>query len=193
MRPRPSTVAAAIAFAALVVAIVVVARSSASGTPGGARIAAATPRQGVGVAEGTLTDCALPRGGGPSRIPLTGVCTGTLTAAFTCARSTEELALTIRRPLGGRNVFYLTILIPDFTGPGGYPESEAFVQVTGPPNALRWSRRDAITRVDPDGTILLGRFVFAPEPGTPATGQIRLHGRAACASSDRAAVRKRWP
>jgi hypothetical protein len=80
------------------------------------------------------------------------------------------------------------VLIPDYTGPGGYPESEAFAQITGPAESSRWTLRDAITSVSPNGTVALGRFVLRPEPGTPATGRLSMTGRAACAAADRGAV-----
>ena len=192
MRRHLLTLAAILAFAGLVVAVVVVAVSSASGTPGG-ELAAASGSTGPGVHGVPPPACSLAGGDGPSSIPVSGVCHGRLTGEFRCVRNPEFFALSIRRPLAGPNVFYLTVLIPDYTGPGGYPESEAFLQIIGPAHPPRWTRRDAITAVNPEGSVELGTFHFRPEPGTPATGEILLHGHAACAKADRGlvAVRKR--
>jgi hypothetical protein len=182
------TLAAILAFAGLVVAVVVVAVSSASGTPEGSVLAGPSPRGGAGVDHLPPPACSLRGAEGPSSIPVSGVCTGRLTGAFRCVRGEDFLALSISQPLSRGDVFHLTVLVPDFTGPGGYPESEAFLQIIGPADPPRWARRDAITSVSPEGTVELGTFLFAPEPGTPATGKILLHGHAACARTDRGAV-----
>jgi hypothetical protein len=187
MKPRLLTLAAIGAVAGLVVAVVAVAVSSASGTPGGG-LAAPSPGPGSGVRPLPPPACSLPSADGPSAIPVLGVCVGRLTDEFRCVRGAEFFALSIRRPLGEGNVFYLTVLIPDYTGPGGYPESEAFIQIIGPADPPRWTRRDAITSVSPAGTVELGTFLFAPEPGTPASGKILLTGRAVCARPDRGLV-----
>jgi hypothetical protein len=191
VKPHLLTLAAIAAFAGLVVAVVAVAVSSASGTPSGSVLAGPSPGGGAQVRRLPPPACSLRSGDGPSAIPVSGACTGRLTAEFRCVKSGEFFALSIRRPLGRGHVFYLTVLVPDFTGPGGYPESEAFVQIIGPANPPRWTRRDAITRVSPAGSVELGRFLFAPEPGTPATGKILLHGHAACARPDRGLVAAR--
>jgi hypothetical protein len=187
VKPHLLPLAALGALAALVVAVVAVAISSASGTPGGG-LAPPSKRAGTGVPRLQPPACVLRGADGPSAIPVSGVCTGRLTGEFRCVKTGDFFALSIRRPLGGRNVFYLTVLIADYLAPGGYPESEGFAQIIGPADPPRWTRRDAITRVSPDGSVDLGRFLLAPEPGTPATGKILLSGHAACASPDRGLV-----
>jgi len=182
------TLAAIVALAAVVVVIVVVAVSSASGTPGGGALGAPAVRSGPAVRRLPSPTCSFGSADGPSAIEVSGECTGKLTGEFRCVRNEEFFGLSIRRPLGRRDAFYLTVLIPDYAGPGGYPESEGFVQIIGPAEPLRWTRRDAITRVNGDGSVELGRFPFAPEPGTAATGKILLHGHAACAAVDRGLV-----
>jgi hypothetical protein len=187
MKPHLLTLAAIGAFAVLVVTVVVVGVSSASGTPGGG-LAASSPRAGLPVRGLEPPACLLPSAGGPSSITATGVCKGKLQGEFRCVRSEDVLAVSIRRPLGGQNVLYLTILVPDYIAPGGYPESEGFMQIIGPADPPRWTTRDAITRVDPDGSLEVGTFLFKPEPGTPATGKILLRGHAVCARPDRGVV-----
>jgi hypothetical protein len=182
------TLAAIVAFAGLVAAVVVVAVSSASGTPGGSVLGAPSPRGGPQVRHLPPPACSFEIADGPSAIPVSGACRGRLTGEFRCVKSEELFSLSIRRPLGKGNVFYLTVLIPDYTGPGGYPESEAFISIIGPADPPRWTRRDAITAVSPEGFVELGTFLFKPEPGTPASGKILLTGRAACAKPDRGLV-----
>jgi hypothetical protein len=176
------------ALAGLAAAIVAVATSSASGTPGGSALGVPSRTGGHAVQHVPTPPCSLGSVPGPSAVAVRGVCSGKLTGEFRCARTSESFALSISRPLNGGNVFYLTILVADFTGPGGYPESEGFAQVIGPAIPPRWTRRDAITRVNADGTVELGVFRFAPEVGTPATGRFTLTGHAVCAEAERGLV-----
>jgi hypothetical protein len=111
---------------------------------------------------------------------VSGICRGKVTGAFACLAGHEQYSLTIRRPLGGGNELWLTIEIPDYKGPGPYAESEAFVQIAGPANVMRWTHRETLTRVDPSGFVELGRTLLLPEPGTPAKGRILLFGHAEC-------------
>src|SRR5439155_18777543 len=119
------------------------------------RLDGATPRQHTAVRA-----CSLTGPHGPSVVAVSGACSGRLHDTFACVKGGGVLALSVRRPLGGKADFYLTVVIPDFLGPGAYPEAEAFAQVVGPLDALRWSDRDVITRVDPTGSVELGRAIL---------------------------------
>jgi hypothetical protein len=91
------------------------------------------------------------------------------------------LALSLDRRFGTRGqTFYLTIAIPDFDGPGPYPEGAAVAQVTGLGNVSRWSNRELRIHVAADGSVELGRAALAPELGTPASGRLTIAGRARC-------------
>jgi hypothetical protein len=169
-----------LACAGAAAAIVAIAVSSASGTPGGSELATPRPSGGSPPAHVAIPPCRLAASGGASDITVSGACTGRLTETFACARNGGLFALSVRRPLAGRNVFYLTIVIPDFVGPGGYPEAEAFGQIVGPPNTPRWTDRDVAVRLDPTGSAEVARTLLHAEPGTPATGRIILLGHAAC-------------
>jgi hypothetical protein len=176
------SLAAVLAAAGLVIAIVAIGVSSASGTPAGSVLAAPTPVGGATRPPGSLTACSFAAAGGTRAIRVGGACSGRVTGAFACVKSGEFLALSLRRPLGGRNAFYLTIVVPDFVGPGVYPESEAFAQISGRTNAPRWTDRKLLVVVDPAGAIELGRTVLAPEPGTPTAGRLTLVGQGRCSA-----------
>jgi hypothetical protein len=176
------SLAAVLAAAGLVIAIVAIGVSSASGTPAGSVLAAPLPVGGAARPPVPLTACSFAASGGTSAIRVSGACSGRLTGAFACVKSGEFLALSLRRPLGARNVFYLTIVVPDFAGPGVYPESEAFAQIFGRANAPRWTDRKLLIVVDPAGSIELGRTVLAPEPGTPTAGRLTVVGQARCSA-----------
>ncbi len=180
MKRHVLSLAAVLACAALAGVIVAIAVSSASGTPGGSMLP--TPRLGGGSAPPSVSvpACSVAGSRGASDIAVSGVCTGRLKDTFACVKGGGALALSVRRPLGGRAVFYLTVVISDYLGPGPYPEAEAFAQIVGPPSTLRWTDRDVLTRVDPSGAVELGRAALHAERGTPATGTIRLYGHAAC-------------
>jgi hypothetical protein len=175
------TLAAALGVAVLVATITLLAVSSAGGTPEGAGLAPSPAVPARPRVAPSVPACVLPGGRGPSAVPVTGVCTGHLRGTFAClARLHEELTLSIRRPIGHGRVFNLTIVIPEYIGPGGYPESEAFAQITGTAHVPRWTHRETLTRVDPAGFVELGRTVLTPEPGTPAAGRILVIGHAEC-------------
>jgi hypothetical protein len=182
MRRHLISLAAVLAAAGLVVAIVAIGVSSASGTPAGSVLAEPLPVGGAARSPVRVTACSFAPAGGTSAIRAGGACSGRLTGAFACVKSGEFLALSTRRPLGARNVFYLTIVVPDFVGPGVYPESEGFAQIFGPANAPRWTDRNLLVVVDPTGSIELGRTVLAPEPGTPTVGRLTLVGQARCSA-----------
>jgi hypothetical protein len=170
-----------LAIAVLAVTIVGFAAASKGGTPTDTKLAPSTAGNGTsGPLDLEIPQCRLPGGPGPSSLPVSGVCKGKLTGPFACLAGHEQFSLTIRRPLGGGNEFWLTIEIPDYVGPGPYAESEAFVQITGPANAMRWTHRETLTRVDPSGFVELGRTLLTPETGTPAKGRILLFGHAEC-------------
>ena len=170
-----------VAIVVLTVTIVGFAAASKGGTPTNAKLAPSTAGNGTsGPLDLKVPPCRLPAGPGPSSLPVTGVCRGKLTGAFACLAGHEQYTLSIHRPLGGGNEFWLTIEIPDYVGPGPYAESEAFVQITGPANAMRWTHRETLTRVDPSGFVELGRTLLLPETGTPAKGRILLYGHAEC-------------
>ena len=174
---------ALLGVAVLAATITLLAVSSAGGTPSGSELAPDPPAATGPRVAPAVPACVLPKTGGPSRVPVTGVCRGGLRGEFSClARLHEELTMSIRRPIGHGRVFNLTIVIPDYIGPGGYPESEAFAQITGAAHVPRWTHRDTITRVDPSGFVELGRTVLRPEPGTPAAGRMLVLGHAVCAS-----------
>jgi hypothetical protein len=176
------SLAAVLAAAGLVIAIVAIGVSSASGTPAGSVLAAPLPVGGAARPPVRLIACSFTPAGGTSAIRVGGACSGKLTAAFACVRSGEFLALSLRRQLRAGDAFYLTIVVPDFVGPGVYPESEAFAQIFGIANAPRWTDRKLLVVVDPTGSIELGRTVLAPEPGTPTAGRLTVVGQARCSA-----------
>ena len=197
MRHHLVTLAAIAAFAGLVAAVVIVAVSSASGTPGGTVLGGYSLRRGARLPHRPPPPPCLFQGrGGPSAISVSGECTGVLTGEFRCVRNEDGLSVSIRHPLAGGNVFYLTFLVPAFRRPGRYPESEAVIQISGPPDPPRWAVREAvaqeaITIVNADGSVELGTFAFEPEPATPATSAILVEGHATCAVADRRLMRVR--
>jgi hypothetical protein len=190
------TFAAIAASAGLVVAVVVVAVSSASGTPGGTALGGPSPRAVVRVRQLPVPTCVFQGGRGPSAVSVSGECSGELKGEFRCVKSGDGMSVSIRRLLSEGNVFYLTFLVPDYRRPGRYPETEAVIQIIGPPNPPRWSVREAIAEeaisiVRADGSVELGTFAFEPEPGTPAMSAMLLQGHATCAVADRGLMRKR--
>jgi hypothetical protein len=182
MRRHLISLAAVLAAGGLVVAIVMIAVSSASGTPEGSVLAAPAPVDGGASPSVSVPACMLAPGGGPNTIRVSGACSGILTGASACVRSPELLAFSLRRSLGVRNAFYLTVVVADYVGPGVYPESEAFAQIVGPAVSPRWTDRKVLVVIEPAGAIELGRSFLAPEPGTPAAGWITLRGQTRCSS-----------
>jgi hypothetical protein len=182
MRRHVISLAAMLAAAGLVVAIVAIGVSSASGTPEGSLLATPAPVDGAAPPSGPLPPCSLAPAGGTSGIRVTGACSGRLTGAFACVKNGDVLALSLRRPLGARNVFFLTVVVPDYVGPGVYPESEGFAQIVGPAASPRWTDRTLLVVVEPTGAIELGRSFLAPEPGTSAARWLTLRGQARCSA-----------
>jgi hypothetical protein len=182
MRGHMVSLAAVFATAGLVCAIVAIGISSVSGTPEGSVLAAPLPGGGAAHSSGSLPACSLAPVGGARRLRVGGACSGALPGGFACVRSEELLSLSLRRRIDARNVFYLTVSVPDFAGPGVYPESQAFAQIFGPATAPRWTARKALVVVEPDGSIELGRAFLGPEPATPAAGFVALRGQARCSA-----------
>ena len=179
MRLQRISVAAILAVAGLVVAIVTTATVGASGAPARSVLVKRLPASRVGV---SAPPCELSSTGSVSAIRVTGVCGGRLTGAFTCVKRTGLLALSIERPFGRRGqVFRLTIVVSDPAESGDLSEAGAVAQITGLGNVSRWSNRNVRVRVGANGSVDIDRSALAPEAGTPATGQLRLRGRAACA------------
>jgi hypothetical protein len=168
-----------VAAGALTAAIVTTAIVGASGAPTQSVLVQRLPASPVEV---SAPSCSLASTGTASAIRVAGVCGGRLTGAFTCVERAKLLALSIDSPFGRRGqAFELTIVISDRVGSGRDSEAGAVAQVTGLGNVSRWSNRKLRVRVAPNGSVELSRSVLAPEPGTPATGELVLRGRAACA------------
>jgi hypothetical protein len=170
------------AGAGLVAVIAFTAVSSADGAPRGSVLASPAKVAPTLIQQVLLGDCSTAGGAGPSSVRVNGPCGGLLTGRFACVRAGEFQAISIRRPVGRGRVFYLTIVISEFEGPGEYSQDVASAQVTGPVNSPRWTSlgsRIAI-HVTRDGVFELGQGVLLPEPGTPASGVIALEGRAVC-------------
>ena len=178
MRPQAITVAAIVGVAILVAAIVTTAITGASGAPTRSVRVGRIPPAPVEV---SAPPCSLAGAGTTSAIRLGGVCDGRLTGDFTCVERGKLLALSIDRPFGRRGqAFHLTVVIPDSSGAGRSSDAGAVAQVTGLGNVSRWSNPKLRASVGANGTVELARSVLAPEPGTPATGELTLRGRAAC-------------
>lgn len=174
--------ASVVAAAGLLAVIAITALSSADGAPRGSLLARPATVAGPEVRHVRLGACSATGGEGASSIRLEGPCAGLLTGGFTCVRAGELQAISIRRPVGHGYAFYLTIVIPEFKGPGDYSQDDASAQVIGPVNTPRWTSLGfgiEIHATQP-GVFELGEGVLLPEPGTPATGVITLSGRAVC-------------
>ena len=178
------TAAAILGVLLLAAVIVQVARSSADGTPAGsvlvvpATIATDDPvpiPQPACVLAGPAGDA------DPDQaVVVSGACEGSLSGTFTCVEGDETQYLSTARPLEERGKLVVTIVVPDYDGPGRYPESAVYAQVSGTEVAPRWANRKVPLRVDQDGSVDLHGAVIAPEPGTPAEGDITLTGQARC-------------
>jgi hypothetical protein len=186
MRRHALSLLALLSAAGLAVAIVAIAVSSASGTPEGSVLAAPPPARGAVPSPESLPACSLARGRTPARVRVDGACSVGFRGAFECVRSPDVLALTMRRAINPRAAFYVTLVVDDYAGPGVYPESKAFAQISGRPNVPRWSGRTALVVVEPSGSVELGRTYLAPEPATPATGYLALRGQSRCSERDAA-------
>jgi hypothetical protein len=173
---------AIISTAGLVALIAFTAVSSSDGAPRGSVLAAPAKVLPTLIDAEALGDCTTTGGAGPSSIRMSGSCSGLLTASFGCVRAGDLQAISIRQRAGRGLVFYLTIVIPEFEGPGHYSQDVASAQVIGPANTPRWTTSGShiAIEVTPDGVFELGQGVLLPEPGTPATGVITLEGRAVC-------------
>src|SRR5919201_6583108 len=92
-----------LACAGLAAVIVAIAVSSASGTPRGSLVASPRLTGGAPLADPPLPSCSMSGSRGASELAFRGVCTGRLQETFACLRRLDELALSVRRPLGGRD------------------------------------------------------------------------------------------
>lgn len=179
MKRHLLTLAAVLAFAALVVGTAVTAVTSASGAPVGDHVV--TPPRVAVVPQhaGAMGECTVSPSGTASALRLTGACNGTLTRPFSCVRG-ETLALSTDDRSSEAGVFYLTLVIPEFEGAGDYFEVVALVQVTSSGSVARWVSRGLVARVATDGAIGILPTVLLPQVGTPASGKIEIRGRIAC-------------
>jgi len=172
------TIAAVLAFVALAVGTAVTAVTSASGAPVGDYVVT-PPRVAVPQHESAMAGCTVTQSGRASAVRVTGACTGTLTRPFSCVRG-ETLSLSADDRSADPQVFYLTLVLPEFEGAGDYFEVAAQAQLTWPGNVARWTSRDLVARVDRDGAIGILPTVLMPQAGTPASGNIEIRGRIAC-------------
>jgi len=183
MKPSAIGVAAVVATVVLAVSIAVTAVTSASGTPAGSVLVSPPRVVRTSQVDVTIPDCTLARSGAVSDIELSGACDGHLTPAFACVEG-EVLALSANRPFGPHGQkFFLTLVVPEFEGPGSYSEVAAVAQITGLGNVSRWTNRELEVEVRDDGSVELSRTVLNPELGTPANGRITVAGRARCKPS----------
>jgi hypothetical protein len=158
--------------------IVASAITGANGAPASSVLAPRPLRSPVAV---NPPPCAL-TGKVGSGLQVGGVCTGNVRGAFTCVRRGKLLALSIENRFGRRgHSFQLTIVVPRSAGTGSRAEAGAVAQITGLGNVSRWSNRKLRVLERSDGSLGLDHGVLRPEAGTPATGNLTLHGLAACA------------
>jgi len=179
--------ALAVTAAVLVIAIVVVARGSskASSTPnvltGSPRVVGAITT--VPIVTGSRCDVGASKGGngGPSAVTVAGPCTGVLRLAFGCVALADDLYMTARQPLDPTRIFYLTINVETYRGPGhAYQGAQADVQLTDPVGVQRWSNRAFSVQVGADNSTRFGPVELDTELGTGASGTITIAGMASC-------------
>ena len=176
--------AALLAAVALVLAVLIVARASASGgTPSG--ILAAAPAAGpppTVAARPAL--CQLPGpAAGPRAVTLAGACTGEV-ASFDCITASDDLYATGRVPLDPEHILYLTVNVESFPHrPGEYTGVQAVLQVTGPVTVERWSNYGVTLDVETDGSLLVPPSSLPADPGTGSSGTVTIAGTANCTTS----------
>jgi len=170
-----------LATAALAGVVCYTALSSASGAPTATLLSRAARGSGAPVRPARLA-CSVAEGGAGSSVRLRGACSGVLGGTFACVNEGEVQAVSIHRPLPGGRGFYLTVVVPEFEGPGTYSDDVVSAQIVDAGDGPRWANIDygipiVATR---DKTFELGSATLLPEPGTPATGVITLAGTARC-------------
>jgi hypothetical protein len=172
-------------MAGLVAVVVVTAVSSSAGAPRGAilvRSAHGSDPANPSPDRLRLGACRTAGGLGGSSLRLEEQCGGRLTGNFTCVNEGEDQALSIRRPVADGAAFYLTIVIPEFEGPGDYSQDDVSAQLVGRGETLRWTNLNDGVEIDATrpGRYELAQGALLPEPGTPTTGVITLSGSAVC-------------
>jgi len=174
--------AAVIATVGLAGLVAFLANSSADGAPNGVLLTQSPKVADPPLAGVDFGGCRTAGSSGTGSLVVSGTCAGKLDGAFTCVNEGEDEALSIRRPVANGDVFYLTIVIPEFEGPGNYWQDEVTAQLVGPRNTPRWTNLDYGIQIDAThpGVYDLGQGVLLPQPGTPASGVITVRGRAVC-------------
>ena len=182
MRIDRLSAAALIATVGLAGLVVFLAVSSADGAPSGVLLTQSPKVADPPLPRVPFGGCRTAASGGDGSVAVTGTCSGELTGAFTCVNEGEDEALSIRRPTADGDAFYLTIVIPEFEGPGHYWQDEVTAQLVGPKSTPRWTNLDYGVQIDAThpGAFVLGQGVLLPQPGTPASGVITVQGKAEC-------------
>jgi hypothetical protein len=176
-------VAAAGAVAALVAVIVSAAVSSADGAPRGAILTSAPAVADPPLQHAHLPACSVGDAEGSSALVLAGSCAGRLSGGFRCVNEGEVQAVAVRRRLPAGRTLYLTIVIPEFEGPGVYAQDDVSAQVVGRGAAtLRWTNLNDGVEIDATrpGVYALEPGALLPDPGTPTSGVITISGRVRC-------------
>jgi hypothetical protein len=103
-----------------------------------------------------------------------------MTSAFACLAATDDLYLSAKVWVDPHRVFYLTVNVESFKGPGHYNQAQLYAQLAGSAGVQRWSQRAAAVDVHADHSVRVPAAQLDAEPGTGSTGIITISGDAGC-------------
>jgi hypothetical protein len=138
--------------------------------------------------------------GGPaaSDLSVRGECSFRQRASVICRAQGDDFYVVTRRNLAGGRVATVYFNIESFHGPGDYDESQTHVWIGDGQALYRWSNAHGKASLVASGpypsdgresaqfptagvtSVVLSEMVLAAEPGTGASGEIRVSGTLSC-------------
>src|SRR5215213_2784389 len=112
------------------------------------------------------------------KVSVAGGCDGTILGELACGENEEVFNGSAAHGVTNGDQFFLTVFIPEFTGPGEYDNAELFAQLSGSSSA-RWTVRGTNVVVDGE-EVHFTEAQLEAEPGTATTGSITLTGDMSC-------------
>jgi hypothetical protein len=111
---------------------------------------------------------------------VTGTCSGAISEPLICGESSDAFNGSVRLAVDAAQEFFLTVIVPEFTGSGDYGGAMLFAQLVGPAGVLRWTNREIPLTVDDEAVVHVKQVDLEAEPGTSTPGLLRLAGSIRC-------------
>jgi hypothetical protein len=132
-------------------------------------------------------DCAAdssesPTPGRSSNLAISGGCTLQELLPVSCTIAVDDFYAVIHRTLTGGRVFYMTLNVETYRGPGSFHNAQLYLEVEGGGVLARWTNLRVDATVTSSHLVTLTGARLTPEVGTGAPGAIDVRGTLQCAA-----------